>query len=759
MNVFTYQSRVTAVGSCALYAAMMMFVANSAAQPPSPSGPPSAKDGITVNEPEAFQGYSLVAPMNSTETYLIDMEGRIVSTWKSEFTPALGAYLLPNGHLLRPGAMRENSFRGPGSGGRIQEFNWDGELLWDFTLSTERNHPHHDICPLPNGNVLVIAWDKKTKEEAIAAGRRPELVRNDFLPDCILEIHPTGKTTGDIVWEWHAWDHLIQDVDVNKPNYGEVSEHPELIDINYSENLMAGMLNDPQQLANLRSLGYVGGGTRGPNANDAAPTPDGPPGPNDGPPPDGAQAADDAARPDGAPGPDDRRDGRRGRRGPGFEADWMHTNAVDYNADLDQIMISLHSFSEVWIIDHSTTTAEAASHSGGRYGKGGDLLYRWGNPRAYRNGTHADQKLFAQHNAHWIQQGLPGAGHMLVFNNGNNRPHGMYSTVDEVELPTNGDGTYAREEFQPFGPEKALWSYAAPEKSSLFSMTISGAQRLANGNTLICSGNNGLVFEVTPELKTVWQYKHPGAGGPFGMFGPRPGELLPGFLRGALELSDEQNKTLDALEADVKSKLDTLLTDDQREQLSRPRGFGPPRGPFGAGPPNPDDAGDGGQPGPRFRFTPPKPGEVLPDSLADSLKLSDEQTTKLSELQRHVDAEFDKLLTKDQKVQLDEMQQSFRGGPGGPRFGFGPPGFGPPGSGPPADGRAADGGRRGRGRGDRRGGPGGPGGPGGLFRSYRYTADYSGLTGKDLTPGEKLVDVLAKQNPRRPDGPPPADPN
>ncbi|MGC8644373.1 MAG: hypothetical protein ACP5XB_31305, partial [Isosphaeraceae bacterium] len=60
--------------------------------------------------------------------------------------------------------------------------------------------------------------------------------------------------------------------------------------------------------------------------------------------------------------------------------------------ELDQILLSVHSFSEIWIIDHGTTTAEAATHKGGRSGKGGDLLYRWGNPQAYRAGTAADQQ-------------------------------------------------------------------------------------------------------------------------------------------------------------------------------------------------------------------------------------------------------------------------------------------------------------------------------------------------------------------------------
>ena len=60
--------------------------------------------------------------------------------------------------------------------------------------------------------------------------------------------------------------------------------------------------------------------------------------------------------------------GNAGR--PNTNADWTHFNAVDYNPELDQIVISVHAFSEIWIIDHSTTTAEAAGHKGGRAARG-----------------------------------------------------------------------------------------------------------------------------------------------------------------------------------------------------------------------------------------------------------------------------------------------------------------------------------------------------------------------------------------------------
>lgn len=119
---------------------------------------------------------------------------------------------------------------------------------------------------------------------------------------------------------------------------------------------------------------------------------------------------------------------------------------------------------------------------------------------------------------------------MLVFNNGNRRPGGEYSSVDEIVLPLAEDGTYTREEYLAFGPESASWSYSAPDKKSFYSMLISGAQRLPNGNTFICSGNQGIVFEVTPEGEVVWLYKHPGAG--FGFpGGPRRHEIFPDFLQ------------------------------------------------------------------------------------------------------------------------------------------------------------------------------------------------------------------------------------
>ena len=195
--------------------------------------------------------------------------------------------------------------------------------------------------------------------------------------------------------------------------------------------------------------------------------------------------------------------GRRGR------ADWNHINSVSYNARLDQIVLSVHKFSELWVIDHSTTIDQAAGHTGGNSGKGGDILYRWGNPKAYRAGDNSDQQLFAQHDVSWIAPGLPGAGNMLTFNNGQLRANGDYSTIDEIVVPVDKKGKYTSVKGTAPGPNKPAWTYAAKKKGSFYSANLSGTQRLDNGNTLACSGEKGRFFEVTPAGKIVWEYINP----------------------------------------------------------------------------------------------------------------------------------------------------------------------------------------------------------------------------------------------------------
>jgi hypothetical protein len=456
---------------------------------------PTPNVGVLVNEPNASQGYTLIAPLQSAKTYLIDMQGRVVRTWESRYEAGEDAYLLENGHLLRAANLGENEafFAGASQGGRIQEFTWDGELIWDYKFHNEKQIRHHSITRLPNGNVLMNVWERKTPAEFIAAGLKPELAgKCDVLVDCLIEVQPSGKTGGKIVWQWHLWDHLIQDNNSRSSNFGDVAAHPELIDVNFAE------------LIDL-NLARTGGPMFANLARFAGP----PPNDND-------SKRDDAKKPDAKK--DDALDRLKGigyvgaAGGPkfaGFLPDWAHVNAVAYNANLDQVMLSSREFCEIWIIDHRTTTAEAATHRGGRHGKGGDLLYRWGNARTYRAGTPKDQRLFNQHDAHWISTGLPGEGHVLVFNNGNDRPDGDYSSVDEIILPAVADGQYERQTAAAFGPNAVAWSYSAPNESDFFAAYMAGSQRLPNGDTLICTGTGGVIFEVTQDKKIVWRYRNP----------------------------------------------------------------------------------------------------------------------------------------------------------------------------------------------------------------------------------------------------------
>lgn len=295
-----------------------------------------------MNSDQAFQGYNLIAPLGLGTTWLVDMKGRVIHSWRAEHSPANSVYLMADGSLLRsvkpPNA---SGFEQGGGGGGIQILNWEGDTVWEHLYATEEHRQHHDIQVLPNGNILVLAWEKKTRDQAIQAGRNPRWLEGDQLwPDMIVELKPQGKWGAETVWEWHLWDHLIQDHDPSKDNFGVVKEHPELLDINYT--------------------------SRG-------------------------------------------------------QADWNHLNSIHYHAQLDQILVSSHNQHEVWVIDHSTKSAEVTTHQGGKSGKGGDILYRWDNPQVYYAGEREDQQFFPQHDARWIPAGYPGAGNILVFNNGSRR--------------------------------------------------------------------------------------------------------------------------------------------------------------------------------------------------------------------------------------------------------------------------------------------------------------------------------------------------
>ena len=421
--------------TCAVLAALLVVDSIASDRALSPSK--EIRVGLHRNDPGASAGHTLFGT-RAGPVFLIDNAGYVVHRWElPEHIYFPGAELLPNGDLM---VILEDAGAGCGLpfGGDIAWMRPDGEVVW-------RHAPgcvHHDHVLLPSGNVLLLLNSIKSREEVVRAGADPALVGPDGLVvDHLVEIRPEPPSGGEVVWRWSPWDHLVQDFDPAKPNYGRPAEHPGRIDLNFL----------------LERL----------------------------------ERAEKVER--------------------GMWKDWLHANAIDYHAEAAHVLFLARNFGELWVVDHSTTAEESLGRSGGRHGRGGDLLWRWGNPRAHGAGTVADQLLFWPHAAHWIPAGLPGAGNILLFNNGDEfdglrRDH---SEVLELDYPLRDAKFGAWPAGEPHPPSAPTWRYVADPPGDFLSYRVSNAQRLENGNTLIASGLQGTLFEVTPEGREVWRYVSP----------------------------------------------------------------------------------------------------------------------------------------------------------------------------------------------------------------------------------------------------------
>lgn len=365
-------------------------------------------------------GYvTLIAKQNTNAVQLLDTNNVAVKQWSGlTGTAGYSAYLSKGGDLWRTVAATGNSFMGGGMCGRIQKVGWNGALLFDYTVSDANQCSHHDICPLPNGNVLLIVYVRKTAAQVQAAGAT---VNQERWSEKIIELKPTGLNTATVVWEWHLWDHLVQNLYPAKANYqSSIVAHPELLNINYNNT--------------------------------------------------------------------------------GNRKDWVHMNGIDYNPALNQIVVSSHYLNELWVIDHSTTTAEAATHSGGVSGKGGDFLYRWGNPAAYA--ATGSTNFNVVHDAHWVPEDCPRAGWLGGFNN--NGVSNNISAVDLFQPPWDGT-KYTHTAGQAYLPS----TYGYRHQTNGYSSNMSSSQQLPNGNMLICLATAGKIYEINPNGTQIWQYSSP----------------------------------------------------------------------------------------------------------------------------------------------------------------------------------------------------------------------------------------------------------
>ncbi len=398
-------------GTFAIFLSLLVFncASDSTTTPMDDDGPidPILSDEIVVYDADKFHnGLALLIENGQPNAYMVNKEGERLFTWTFDRNMGNDLELLPDGRVIGMFKVDSPQITAGGFGGIAAIVNPDMSVDWEFEYSSSDYIAHHDVELLPNGNVLIMVWERIDLVTAQQGGSQSAV---DIIPEKLIEVDPS---TDQIVWEWRAWDHIIQDVDNNLPNFGVIADNPQRVNINY--------------------------------VNNAA-------------------------------------------------GDIMHANSIDYDADKDVIYMSVNFWNEVWVIDHSTTTAEAAGTTGGNYGKGGDLIYRFGNPLAYNNaqGTTMFNK---NHFANLLEGGVPGTGNLLIYVNGESVEQ---SSVYELELPDTFD-------LQPNtdNEPQVAWSFTDPD---MYFARLSGAVRLSNGNTLICEGDFGY-WEVTPQGEVAWKY-------------------------------------------------------------------------------------------------------------------------------------------------------------------------------------------------------------------------------------------------------------
>ncbi|MCX6245520.1 MAG: aryl-sulfate sulfotransferase [Bacteroidetes bacterium] len=400
-----------------------------------------------------FAGYTLFGTRG--KTYLIDFEGHVIHTWNIGTNPRF----TDNGTLLD--AVGGN----PSNQNQWKELDWEGNTVWQYTESRTSYHGHHDFTKIYNPKLgdstfIYIANKDLTATQCLNAGCNPANNYDGAQMDAIVEVNRQGT----VIWEWCFFDHVVQDIDPTKSTYGVIANTPGRINLNL--------------------------------------------------------------------------------RGNPVKSDWMHCNSLDYNQSLDLIVVnSVHG--EFYVIDHGNTfvannpvssIALAASSLG-------DFKYRFGDPAKYDQGdppsvldnwekaTAGNKQLGGSHDIQWIKPGLPGEGHFMVFCNAQNlfelTPQ---SYIIEINPFLNSSGTNTGNFVNPpdagynevnspdpnlmkekkYISKQIVWRYSSKNNTSFYSTIGSSAQRLPNGNTFICSMNDGHFFEIAPsDTMVVWEYFNP----------------------------------------------------------------------------------------------------------------------------------------------------------------------------------------------------------------------------------------------------------
>ena len=336
---------------------------------------------ITFDQSKSWPSAVLVPEFDQARVSVASLDGTVVHSWPLQVERAR---LLPNGNLLtvRFRTDEEKRTRTGIYPLLVREYNWEGDLVWEFDPPGQ---PHHDVHRLGNGNTLVL-WrgllPVESKAAITDAVRRSRSIRNDV----ISEISPTG----DSLWEWKAGDYL-----------------------------------------NLNSCGRVQCSSKV-----------------------GTEKAEHEI------------------------LDWLHTNTAaplpenawhkggDTRFTPGNVVFLPRNWSTVFIIDKATKKLV------------------WDYTGDYKGG------LSLPHEAHMIEEGLPGAGNILLLDNGEQPEfHYQESYILEINPVT----------------KKVVWAF--DRGSKWYSRSAGSPQRLPNGNTFVSDDRGKRLFEVTPSGESVWHMK------------------------------------------------------------------------------------------------------------------------------------------------------------------------------------------------------------------------------------------------------------
>ena len=374
-----------------------------------------------------------------------------------------------NPHLLDNGNIVDAGKDDPSGSQSFKEMDWDGKTVWEYIEKREGYAAHHDWVRIFNKQLnapTTLYIANKSISSAQAIAAGADPKKLSNRDDGQMDTIVEVDMQGNVVWEWWFFDHVVQDFDTTKPNH--VGTGKTIADFPGRINL-----NMP---------------------------------------------------------------------GKPLKRDWLHCNSLDYNPESGHLVInSVHG--ELYVIDHDGTFVAGDAKAGitKAASPAGDFLYRFGDPARYGQGepprvlenwdnaTTGHKQMGGSHHATWIPAGQPGAGHLMVFNNGQYLyQRTPQSSILEINpfLDTNGrdtgkyvnppDAGYRRETYdhdthnQPRQISKQVtWSYRSVNSHGFFSHIGCSGQRLPNGNTFICSDTEGHFFEVTSEGKLVWEYINP----------------------------------------------------------------------------------------------------------------------------------------------------------------------------------------------------------------------------------------------------------